>query len=77
MCRQWHSLAESGHKIDQTKRNVFTRLSTGHFKWNELDLEFVGARKESYQRDSRKPIVEEGTLEDDRTGATLPSTHWP
>lgn len=60
------ALAEAVGERVHSNVSVFKNFGTAMLRFHGVEVEFVGARKESYRRDSRKPIVEDGTLEDDQ-----------
>ncbi|MFM6976267.1 MAG: CCA tRNA nucleotidyltransferase [Sphingobacteriaceae bacterium] len=60
------NFAEAVGRALKCKVSVFKNFGTAMLRYQDLEVEFVGARKESYRSDSRKPIVEDGSLDDDQ-----------
>lgn len=66
MARHFEQYLKNQTNFKNIKLSIFENFGTAQVRFGDFEVEFVGARKESYERGSRKPIVEEGTLQDDQ-----------
>ena len=69
-------LASDVASVLKVNATLFKNFGTAMLRYRGLEIEFVGARKESYSTDSRKPVVENGTVEDDQKRRDLLLTLW-
>ena len=66
MARHFEQYLKNQTNFKNIRLSIFENFGTAQVRFGDFEVEFVGARKESYERGSRKPIVEEGTLQDDQ-----------